>query len=207
MGDNMGREDHGGAARGQAADQHFQLALIDRIEPGKRLVQNDQTRIVDQRAEQLHRLRHAFRKLADLLFRRMAKAVIFQQHSSPLARVRQGHSAQRAHEGDGIAGLHRRVEAAFLGQVSDQPGDIVRIVMPEHPAHALIRIDNAQQHPQRGRFSRTIGAPHAIDRPFGHGQIDPVDRRGIAESLDQAARLDCKRYRRRGIVARAGRIA
>ena len=75
MVDDVGREDHRGAIVRQFADHNLELALVDRIEPAEGLVEHDQTRAVDQRAKQLHRLRHAFRQLADLPVDRMAKAL------------------------------------------------------------------------------------------------------------------------------------
>ena len=178
---------------GQAADQHFQLALVDRVEAGKRLVQHHQPRLVHQRAEQLHGLRHALGQLADLPVGGMAEAVLFQQFAPALAPFGQRQAAQRAHEGDRLIRLHRRIQAALLGQIADQPGDIVRPVMPEHAAHALVGIDDAQQHPQRGGLARAVGAENAVDRAFGHGQVDPVDRQRPVEPLDQPARLDRQR--------------
>ncbi len=59
VGDDMGRKDDGDARRRLIADQLLKLLLVDRVEPGKGLVEHDQARLVDDRAEQLDGLSHA----------------------------------------------------------------------------------------------------------------------------------------------------
>ena len=193
MVNDMGREDHGDAVIGQCADHQLELALVDRIEPREGLVEHHQPRLVDQRAEQLDGLRHALGKLADLAVGGVAEAVTLEQlHRAP-APLLQGQASQRAHEGDGLDALHRRVEPALFRKIADQPADIVRAVVPEHPAHALVGVDNAEQHPERRGLARTIGAEDAVDRPLWHADVHPVDRARAVKALDQPARLDRER--------------
>ncbi len=59
MGDDVGREDDGGAGRGLVADEMLEPALVDRVEAGEGLVEHDQLRPVNDRAEQLDGLGHA----------------------------------------------------------------------------------------------------------------------------------------------------
>ena len=82
MGDDMGREDDRRAVLGLGADQFFELRLVDRVEAGERLVEDDQPRAVDDGAEQLDGLRHAFGQGADRL-------------SSPIRRGRGRPAARR----------------------------------------------------------------------------------------------------------------
>ena len=51
VGDNVGREDDRDAGARLAADHLFQPRLVDRIEAAERLVQNQETRLVDRRPE------------------------------------------------------------------------------------------------------------------------------------------------------------
>ncbi len=173
--------------------QPLELALVDRVEPGERLVEDHQARLVDEGAEQLDCLRHAFRELADLPLGGEAEAVIFEQLAPAFAADLQRQPAQRAEEGDRLEGFHRRIEPALLGQVADQPGDVLRPLVPEHAARALVGVDDAQQHAQHRRLARAVGAEHAVDRALGHFEVDPGDRERAVESLDQPARLDGER--------------
>ena len=106
-------------ARGLAADQLLEPALVDRVEAGEGLVEDDQARLVDDRAEQLDGLRHALGQGADRLLRPFAKAMLGEQRIGAAAAFGQRQSAQRAHEGDRFARVHRRIEPALLGQIAD----------------------------------------------------------------------------------------
>ena len=189
--DHVGREDHRRAVFRQLADQPFELALVDRIEPGERLVQNHQLGPMHQRAEQLHRLRHAFAQFLNLLVDRVAEAVLFHQFDTTAATFEARETAQASHEGDCVGRFHRRVEPAFLGQVADPARDSLRAIFAEDAADALVGVDNAEDHPQCGRLARTIGAEDAVDRAARHGQVHAVHRQRAAEPFYQAARLDC----------------
>src|SRR3546814_15626862 len=74
--DLVGGEDDGRALFGQTAHHPLQLALVERVEAGERLVEHHQPGLVDQRAENLHLLRHALGELADLAVCGIAEAVL-----------------------------------------------------------------------------------------------------------------------------------
>src|SRR3546814_4146225 len=59
-------------------------SLVDRVEAGERLVEDDQLRAVDDRAEQLDRLRHALGQALDRLIRIVAEAIVGEQAAGPL---------------------------------------------------------------------------------------------------------------------------
>ena len=62
-----------------APDQLFEPALVDRVEARERLVEDDQPRLVNDRAEQLDGLRHALGQRADRLLRPVAEAMLVEQ--------------------------------------------------------------------------------------------------------------------------------
>ena len=53
--------------------------------------------------------------------------------------------------------------------------------MAEQGAAALVRLDDAEQHPQRRRLAGAVGAEDAVDAAFGHGDVDPAHRRLAVE--------------------------
>jgi len=136
----------------------LKLALIDRVEAREWLVKHNQPWLVHQSSQQLHSLCHAFGQLPDLSLCGVAEIVAREQFAAPLAAFGQGQASQRTHKGNRFDRLHRRVKAAFFRQVSNQPADFVWLIVSENAPHALIRIDNAQQHPQSGCLARTIGS-------------------------------------------------
>ena len=105
---------------------------------------------------------------------------------------RSGKAAERAHEGDRVAGVHRGIEAALLGQVADLLGSIERPLAAEDPARAERRFDDPEQHPQRRRLARAVGPEQAVDAAAWDTEADSVDRAGRAEVLDELDRFDRK---------------
>ncbi len=101
-------------------------------------------------------------------------------------------AAQRTHERNRVDRFHRGIEPALFRQIADQPPDIVRALVAEDAAHALVGIDNAQQHPQRGGLASAVGAEDTVNRALGHGDVDAIDRSDTVEPFDQPFRLDSK---------------
>ena len=120
MGDDMGREDDVDAVRGLVADQLLELLLVDRVEPGERLVEHDQFGLVDDRAEQLDGLRHALGQGADRLLRPIAEAMRLRA-ARPRGGGLRASGRPRSAPMKAIASTrrHRRIEAALLGQIAD----------------------------------------------------------------------------------------
>ncbi len=190
MGDDVGGEDHGGAFVRQGADHLFEPPLVDRIEARERLVENDEARFVNQGAEDLHLLRHALRHLPDLAVGGIAEAMLLEQFAPADAPFGKRQAAQCTDEGNRLEGLHRGIEPALLGKVADGVGDIVGALGPKDTAVALVGVDDAEQHAQRRRLSRAVGAEDAVDRALANGEVDPIDSGEAIEAFDQTARFD-----------------
>ena len=190
VGDDVGRENDRRAGPRLAADQLLEPRLVDRVEPGEGLVEDDQPRLVDDRAEQLDGLRHALGQGADRLLRPVAKVVLIEQRVGAAAAFGERQAAQRAHEGDRLARMHRRIEPALLGQIADLGRGLERALAAEHAARAARRVDDPEQHAQGRRLARAVGAEQAVDRAGRDGEADAVDRAGLAEILDEIARFD-----------------
>src|SRR3954469_26049883 len=111
MVDDVSRENDRRAGSRFVADQALEPALVDRVESGKGLVEHDQFRAVNDRAEQLDGLRHALGEALDRLVDIIAEPVLAEQYLAALAPNVEREAAQSAHEGDRLPGRHRRVEA------------------------------------------------------------------------------------------------
>jgi hypothetical protein len=120
------------------------------------------------------------------------KPVGLEQLAPPPAPFGERQAAQGAHERDRVVRFHGRIEPALLGQVADQAGDVLRVGVTEHAPFALVGIDDPEQHPERRGLPGAVGSENAVDRAFGHRQVDSVDRQGAIEALDETARLDRK---------------
>src|SRR3546814_10313131 len=106
-------------------------SLVDRVEAGERLVEDDQLRAVDDRAEQLDRLRHALGQALDRLIRIVAQVIVGEQAAGPLPADLERESAPGAHEGDDVARRHGGIEAALLAHIADEPGRLQLPLMDE----------------------------------------------------------------------------
>ena len=69
----------------------------------------------------------------------------------------------------------------------------VREAPAEQLDGALVRVDGTEQHQQERGLARSVRSEHAVDRPFRHGQVHPVDSGRALEVLDQADGFDRKR--------------
>jgi hypothetical protein len=167
------------------------LALIERVEAGERLVEHDEARLVHQRAKDLHLLRHALRHLPDLPVGGIAKAMLLEQFA-PAPALRRVAARAGRRQTRSFVSLHRGIEAAFFGKIADGVRHVVRTFRAQHPAMALVGVDDPQEHAQGRGLARAVGAEDAVDRAFGHGEIDPIDGSEAIEPLDESARLDCQ---------------
>src|SRR3546814_16791608 len=78
---------------------------------------------VDDRSDQLHHLRHAFRHLADLFVDHAFEPQLGHEDRGAATAFGPIEPAQRAHEGDRLARLHAGIEAAVLGQIAEAVAD------------------------------------------------------------------------------------
>ena len=128
--------------------------------------------------------------------RPIAEAVLVEQRVGAAAAFGERQAAQRAHEGDRLARVHRRIEAALLGQIADLRRRLERAVVAEHAARSARRVDDPEQHPQGGRLAGAVGAEQAVDRAGRNGEADAVDRARLVEILDQVDGFDGEAVRR-----------
>ena len=98
--------------------------------------------------------------------------------------------AQRAHEGNRLGRFHIRVQPAFFGQIADARTHTGRARAAEQAAGAAVGINNAQQHAQRGRFARAIGAEDAVNAATLNRERHIVHGDMVAIIFGEAGRLD-----------------
>ncbi len=92
-----------------------------------------------------------------------------------------------------LAAGHVGIEARRLDEAGDavqRPRAVHLWIAPEQPGDAGGRPDQAQQHPQRRRLARAVGAEVAVDVAGPDGQVDGVHGQPLAVALCQAAHLD-----------------
>ena len=186
----MRRQEHGHALVGEAPDQHAHVAHAARVEPGRRLVEQQQAGGAQERARDAEALPHAVRVAADLVARAIGQVdrverLVDAVHGA-VAVERRGHL-------EVAPAAHIRVEARRL----DEAGDAVQGarplregVAPEQLRAAGVGPDEAEQHPQRRRLPGPVRTEVAVDVAGADGEVDVVDRGDAPVALHQAASLD-----------------
>src|SRR5215471_20450622 len=169
-----------------------ELAARLRIDPGGRLVQQQQLRIRQRAGAERQALLPAPRQLArDLVFA-TRKTEPFDHGARRLRGL--AHAVEPRDEIEVLAHREVLVEAEALGHVADAALDLIGLlddVEPEAGAVPGIRGEQAAQHTDRCGLAAAVGAQEAVDRsaPYRHGQVAhdraPVERLGQAVDLDR----------------------
>src|SRR5262249_55408177 len=157
------------------ADEVAHVAHAGRVEPGRRLVEQQEPRRAQEGSRDAEALAHAVRVAADAILR-------------PVAQVDELEHLLDAPPRDGIVVVGEepevasptqvRVEAWALDEARDavqRPRAVDERVTPEESRRALGRADEAEQDPERGRLARAVRAEVAEDVAGPDDEIDVVD--------------------------------
>src|SRR6185503_13074239 len=160
--------------------------LVDRVETGERLVEDQKLRAVHQRCRELNLLRHALRQFVDGLLRVGGKAEAIEKRCPLTLRVCRSHALQPAEISDRVERGHLSVKSTLLGKEPDFGG----IRTPGRPAEHLDipagRPDDVEHHAQRGRLARAISAKKAEHRARFDRKTEIVHGYGLVEALRDA---------------------
>ena len=169
----------------------------DRIDTGRRLVQNGQLRLMDQRTDQAELLLHSARELFHQPAAEAIQAGDRQQPGLARAKLRLRDQPQPGKEVDvffnGELGVE--VQPQSLREKSDPRFHPFRRPLgihegPEHFGGSPV----VSQHPgdrfHHTALARTIRSDEAIDFTPLHGEVQAVDRKMLLVTLDEAGHTD-----------------
>ena len=192
--DVVGREQHRAVLRAQFGDERVDLAPHLRVQPGRRLVEEDEARLVDERQGDGEPLFLAAGKGA-------VEIVLFPQEVHP------GEQRVDLH-GLGIQPgkeAHRLADADAVGQVGILQADADAVlergslpgrVEPEHAGLAARARADAFEDFDGGRLARAVGSEQAENLAFGDGEVDPLHRLIFPIGFLQPADFDGKVWHR-----------
>ena len=171
---------HAGAAGADILDQFPELAARQRVDAGGGLVEDQQVRIVDERAAQPQLLLHAAGELSGRAVGEGGKARGLEQLADAALALGPGMAEEAAEELDVLEDRQRRVEVAAeaLRHVGDGRAGLAAVaavghVAAEHEDLALLHGARARDQRQQGGLAHAIG-PDEADHPAG-GNVE-VDR-------------------------------
>ena len=202
----VGGQDDRRTAGPDPADGVPEVAAGLRVEPGRRLVEEDDAGVVDQGQGDREALLLPARKLVDQAGALLLEPDHRQQVVDP--RLGGGHVVEPGEELQQLGGRQVVEERRRLKLDADDPADRVAAghgVEPGDADRAGVGGAQALDHLQGRRLSGAVGAEDAEDLPLGDEQVDAGDGGEAAVALDEAAGLDdrvagrgCRRRARRG---------
>ena len=147
-----------------ALDQAEHLVAAGRVEPVRRLVEEEEARIVDERLGELDALLHAGRVATDRPIALLVQTDVAQDVGGPLTRRAGGQAGDAGHVADELGGADVRRKAVVLGHVADEladPGTIGRRVEIEDGGLALGRLEQAEEDLDQRALAGAVGADEA----------------------------------------------
>ena len=160
----MTGEEDGGATRSLGAKHVGQRLHGDGVEPGERLVQHQQFRLVQQRRRKLRPLLVAVRELLQLRGRPVAQIEPVEPLGGSRTRLVAAHPVQAPEVGELLADRHPRIEAALLRHVAEaQP--LLQSDRPSVPEHlAAVGYHQAEDRAHRRRLPGAV-RPEEAEHP------------------------------------------
>jgi hypothetical protein len=189
----LGGEQHVGALGHQASDRVPQGHPAARVQPGRRLVEQQEPGSADQAGAQVEAPAHPARVRADEPAARVGQAEAIQDggrrpaRRPPIEPEQAGHKLQVLRAGHGR--LHRRVLAGQADHLADAAG-LGRGVDARHPKHALVGTQQGGDRAHEGGLAGAVRSQEGGHPPrLGH-QVEPVQGPHVAEALGEAYGLD-----------------
>ena len=194
LGQDVRAQQHGHAGRPEVADRLPDLADARGVETVRRLVEDEQVRLLEQGRGDREPLLHAERVglvavlLAPAELDRLDRLVDSRRRGTDGAREKQ-QVATTAEVGRELRGLDDRADPA------DHLRQVPRHRLAEQPHRAARRAGQAEEHPDRRGLAGTVGPEEAVDAAGRHRQVqalygDPQLAAQATELLAQAGRLD-----------------
>jgi len=183
----VGREQDRLAVAVQLAEQVPQRQPALRIEPGRRLVQEQHRRAVEDRARHHQPLRHPAGQRVHRRLGPLGQLELLEQLVRDLAGPLGPHAEEPAvkvqvlpHGELAVQGVLLRNDAAQLLGQRRMRGD----VDPGEVGPARCRHHAGGQHPGGGRFPRAVGTQQAEDLARLDVEVEPVDRGEVRPRVD-----------------------
>ena len=167
--------------------------LLVRVQPFRRLVEEQHGRIVQQRLRQRRPPAVALRQRVDRLVAHLREHALLEDRVHPAVALLPGEPAQFREEAQEPRHRHLVVERRVLRHVADLLLRRHRIgphVDPVHRHRPRRRRQVPRDHPDRRRLARPVRPQHPQHRAFAHLERHVVHGRPQSELFDQMLYLD-----------------
>ena len=171
------------------------LVAAARIQPGRRLVQEQHARAGQQARREVETSPHPTGVRARRAVGGVSQVEALEQLVRPPASLR-GREVEQAPEHLEVlpAGQHLvdRRELAGQPQQLPHPRGVVDDVAAKHLGPSGVRSEQRGQHPDEGRLPRAVRSEQPKDRGLLDIQVDPSKRRGRPKALDHTLDMDSR---------------
>ena len=171
-----------------APEDALDQLLVQGIEAGKGLVQDQELRPMGDGRGELHLLGHAAGEVLHPPVDDLAQAEALQQVDRPPARRAAVEPLQPGEEGDRLGRLHPPIEPALLRQIADAAQKRPGPGLSEQPDHAGIGRHQAEDHAQGRGLAGAIGAEEAEHFAGADLEGKVVDRPEVSVGLRRDGR-------------------
>ena len=188
LGHQVAREEDGAAALAEAPDELAHLGHAGRVEAVRRLVEDQQVRVLDQRGRDAEPLLHPLRVRAEAVACPLAEADLVERGRDPLL----GDARMAGEHAQVVPCGQERIERGGLDHRPDPRQPLRRAGRgAEHDRAPARRPDEPEKHAQRRRLAGPVRAEEAVDLAPAHAERKPVDGKDlVAVALGEIARLD-----------------
>jgi hypothetical protein len=189
LAEDVAREQHGRARRDPFGHTVREDLLHQRVQPGGRLVEDQQVDVCRESRDQRHLLPVALGVGAALLGRVEVEPL---QQLLPVPRTRVGatHPQQHVHGlTAGEVGPQRHV-AGDVGQPTVDRHGVPPRVLAEHGRRTAVDAQQPEQRPDGGRLAGAVRAEEAVHLTRRDMQVEPVEGTVRPERLDEAMYFD-----------------
>jgi hypothetical protein len=173
---------------GQIFDQLARLPNLGRVQPDRRLIQNQNRGIMKQRIGQPHPLAKSLGQMTDGFILNGIQPAAVQNIIDSLQPLGARHFAEPAAKIEIFAHLHFGIERDIFRQISQMFADLLGLMkdiktIDGCPAAGWREI--AGEDFERGRFSRAVGAEESDNLPSRHFERNMIHRQGLTVCLGQ----------------------
>ena len=189
----MRGQQHRGAVGAERADARPQRMAHRRVEPRRRLVEDQQLRPVDQRRRHGEATPEAARQPLCQHIGVASQIEEVEQLLDPRLERGATHCMEAAEHAEVLARRQRLDHDAVLQRHAESAPNgagLASDVHAEHPDRTGIRPGDAVDHTQRRRLARAIGPEKPKALALRHVEIKIGNHRAAAKPLDHATRLD-----------------
>ena len=196
----VGRDQKREPFGGKLMDLFPEFATSLRVHAGRRLVEQQKLRLVNQTGREREPLLPAARQLSGQLLPTFSKPKSLETPLDGFPPVLHGEHA--GHEVQIFSDTEVFVKAEPLGHVADLSFDgftFPNDVVPQTGAATFIRTKQTAEHPDECGLPAAVRAEKSVDLSATDLEADPIDDRALAEPFCHAANVDGERLSRQGV--------